>query len=151
MTPCVRIQFLENLYVVGDTNVQAPLIHMGKYSTKLVQRKHSRKKLWRQPLVPHSATAQQSAYTSLVTSTDLQVTSAGLTPAEALKEGNTADLLHASTVAIVGGVDIGRLWHAVPSFPTMSEIYGNLLNAWPVIVAPMVLTFSRSTRFDGLR
>ena len=41
---------------------------------------------------------------------------------------DTIDLLHASTVAIVR-VDIGRLWHAVPSFPTMSEVYGNLLNA----------------------
>ena len=36
---------------------------------------------------------------------------------------DTADLLYASTVAIVGGVDIGRLWHAVPSFSTISEIY----------------------------
>jgi len=42
---------------------------------------------------------------------------------------DTADLLHASTVAIVGGVDIGRLWHAVPSFPTMSEVYVSLLDA----------------------
>jgi pyruvate/2-oxoglutarate dehydrogenase complex dihydrolipoamide dehydrogenase (E3) component len=38
-----------------------------------------------------------------------------------------AELLHASTVAIVGKVPIDRLWHAVPSFPTMSEIYVLLL------------------------
>ena len=40
-----------------------------------------------------------------------------------------ADLLHASTVALVGEVPIDRLWHAVPSFPTMSEIYQQLLLA----------------------
>lgn len=34
-----------------------------------------------------------------------------------------ADLLHASTVAIVGEVPVDRLRHAVPSFPTVSEIY----------------------------
>lgn len=39
------------------------------------------------------------------------------------------DLLHASTVAIVGQVPISRLWHAVASFPTMSEIYTALLRA----------------------
>lgn len=40
-----------------------------------------------------------------------------------------ADLLHASTVAIVGGLTVDRLAHAVPSFPTMSEVYLNLLEA----------------------
>jgi pyruvate/2-oxoglutarate dehydrogenase complex dihydrolipoamide dehydrogenase (E3) component len=34
-----------------------------------------------------------------------------------------ADLLHASTVAIVGEVPVDRLQHAVASFPTVSEIY----------------------------
>jgi pyruvate/2-oxoglutarate dehydrogenase complex dihydrolipoamide dehydrogenase (E3) component len=42
---------------------------------------------------------------------------------------DTADLLHASTVAIVGGMTVERLWHAVPSFPTMSEVYVSLLDA----------------------
>ena len=42
---------------------------------------------------------------------------------------DTANLLYASTVAIVGGVDIRRLWHAVPSFSIMSERYGILLDA----------------------
>ena len=40
-----------------------------------------------------------------------------------------ADLLHASTVAIVGGLTLDRLAHAVPSFPTMSEVYLNLIEA----------------------
>lgn len=38
-----------------------------------------------------------------------------------------AELLHAATVAIVGEVPLARLWHAVPSFPTISEIYLRLL------------------------
>jgi dihydrolipoamide dehydrogenase len=42
---------------------------------------------------------------------------------------DAADLLHASTVAIVGGLTLEQLAHAVPSFPTMSEVYLNLLDA----------------------
>ncbi|MPQ98222.1 pyridine nucleotide-disulfide oxidoreductase [Modestobacter sp. I12A-02628] len=37
------------------------------------------------------------------------------------------ELLHAATVAVVGEVPIARLWHAVPAFPTMSEIWLRLL------------------------
>jgi len=40
-----------------------------------------------------------------------------------------SDLLHASTVAIAGKVPVESLWHAVPSFPTMSEVYLALLKA----------------------
>ncbi|ANJ27601.1 dihydrolipoyl dehydrogenase family protein [Agromyces aureus] len=42
---------------------------------------------------------------------------------------DVAELLHAATVAIVGEVPVERLWHAVPSFPTMSEIWLRLLEA----------------------
>ncbi len=34
-----------------------------------------------------------------------------------------AELLHAATIAIVGEVPIDRLWHAVPAFPTVSEVW----------------------------
>ena len=37
------------------------------------------------------------------------------------------ELIHAATIAIVGAVPISRLWHAVPSFPTISEIWLRLL------------------------
>jgi dihydrolipoamide dehydrogenase len=40
-----------------------------------------------------------------------------------------AELLHASTVAVVGGLTLEQLSHAIPSFPTMSEVYLNLLDA----------------------
>ncbi|RSS80298.1 NAD(P)/FAD-dependent oxidoreductase [Streptomyces sp. WAC06614] len=41
-----------------------------------------------------------------------------------------AELLHAATVAVAGEVPIARLWHAVPSFPTISEIWLRLLEAY---------------------
>ncbi|HEX2152814.1 MAG TPA: NAD(P)/FAD-dependent oxidoreductase [Acidimicrobiia bacterium] len=41
-----------------------------------------------------------------------------------------ADLLHSATVAIVGEVPLSRLWHAVPSFPTFSEVWLRLLEAY---------------------
>ena len=41
-----------------------------------------------------------------------------------------ADFLHAATIAIVGEVPLERLWHAVPAFPTRSEIWLNLMAKW---------------------
>ncbi|WP_421740160.1 dihydrolipoyl dehydrogenase family protein [Cellulomonas sp.] len=38
-----------------------------------------------------------------------------------------AELLHAATIAVVGEVPLDRLWHAVPSYPTVSEIWLRLL------------------------
>jgi dihydrolipoamide dehydrogenase len=40
---------------------------------------------------------------------------------------DVAELLHSATVAIVGEVPLSRLWHAVPSFPTISEVWLRLL------------------------
>ncbi|RKN05389.1 dihydrolipoyl dehydrogenase family protein [Streptomyces radicis] len=37
------------------------------------------------------------------------------------------DLLHAATIAVTAEVPIARLWHAVPCFPTVSEIWLRLL------------------------
>lgn len=34
-----------------------------------------------------------------------------------------AELLHSATIAIVGEVPIDRLWHAVPAYPTVSEVW----------------------------
>jgi dihydrolipoamide dehydrogenase len=41
-----------------------------------------------------------------------------------------AELLHAATVAIVGEVPLRRLWHAVPSFPTISEVWLRFLETY---------------------
>jgi len=40
------------------------------------------------------------------------------------------ELIHAATVAIVGEVPLERLWHAVPSYPTLSEVWLRLLEAY---------------------
>ena len=40
---------------------------------------------------------------------------------------DVADMVHAATVAVVGRVPVERLRHAVPSFPTMSEVWLRLL------------------------
>ena len=37
------------------------------------------------------------------------------------------ELLHSATIAVVGEVPLARLWHAVPSFPTVSEVWLRLL------------------------
>jgi dihydrolipoamide dehydrogenase len=42
---------------------------------------------------------------------------------------SVGELIHAATIAIVGAVPISRLWHAVPSFPTISELWLRLLEA----------------------
>ncbi len=43
---------------------------------------------------------------------------------------DVADLLHSATVAVVGEVPIDRLWHAVPSYPTISEVWLRLLETY---------------------
>jgi dihydrolipoamide dehydrogenase len=40
------------------------------------------------------------------------------------------ELLHSATVAIAGEVPLDRLWHAVPSFPTISEVWLRLLEQY---------------------
>lgn len=40
------------------------------------------------------------------------------------------ELLHSATVAVVGEVPLSRLWHAVPSYPTISEVWLRLLEGY---------------------
>lgn len=42
----------------------------------------------------------------------------------------SGELLHSATVAIVGEVPLDTLWHAIPSFPTLSEVWLRLLEAY---------------------
>ncbi|MDX1689931.1 MAG: NAD(P)/FAD-dependent oxidoreductase [Acidimicrobiia bacterium] len=41
-----------------------------------------------------------------------------------------AELLHAATIAIVGEVPLDTLWHAIPAFPTQSEIWLRFLEEY---------------------
>jgi pyruvate/2-oxoglutarate dehydrogenase complex dihydrolipoamide dehydrogenase (E3) component len=42
---------------------------------------------------------------------------------------DVAELVHAATVAVIGRVRLDLLWHAVPSYPTVSEIWLRLLES----------------------
>ncbi len=40
------------------------------------------------------------------------------------------ELVHSATIAVVGEVPLERLWHAVPSYPTISEVWLRLLEGY---------------------
>ncbi|TDK24854.1 NAD(P)/FAD-dependent oxidoreductase [Arthrobacter crusticola] len=43
---------------------------------------------------------------------------------------DVAELLHSATIAVVGEVPLDRLWHAVPPYPTVSEVWLRLLEKY---------------------
>ena len=43
---------------------------------------------------------------------------------------DVSEMVHAATVAVVGEVPMHRLWHAVPAYPTISEVWLRLLEAY---------------------
>ncbi len=43
---------------------------------------------------------------------------------------DVAELLHSATVAVVGEVPLDTLWHVVPSYPTVSEVWLRLLETY---------------------
>jgi pyruvate/2-oxoglutarate dehydrogenase complex dihydrolipoamide dehydrogenase (E3) component len=43
---------------------------------------------------------------------------------------DVSEMIHAATVAVVGEVPLDRLWHAVPAYPTMNEIWLRLLETY---------------------
>jgi pyruvate/2-oxoglutarate dehydrogenase complex dihydrolipoamide dehydrogenase (E3) component len=43
---------------------------------------------------------------------------------------DVGEMLQAATIAIVGEVPLSRLWHAVPSYPTVSEVWLRLLETY---------------------
>src|SRR5690606_8720657 len=43
---------------------------------------------------------------------------------------DVAELLHAATIAVAGEVPLDRRWHAVPAYPTVSEIWLRLLETY---------------------
>jgi dihydrolipoamide dehydrogenase len=45
---------------------------------------------------------------------------------------DVAEMIHPATIAIVGKVPLTTLWHAVPSYPTMSEIWLRLLEEYGI-------------------
>ena len=43
---------------------------------------------------------------------------------------DVSEMLHSATIAVVGEVPIERLWHAVPAYPTMNEVWLRLLETY---------------------
>jgi dihydrolipoamide dehydrogenase len=43
---------------------------------------------------------------------------------------DVGEWLHAATIAVVAEVPLETLWHAVPSFPTRSEVWLRLLETY---------------------
>lgn len=43
---------------------------------------------------------------------------------------DAGEMLHAATIAVVGEVSLDRLWHAVPAYPTVSEVWLRLLESY---------------------
>ena len=43
---------------------------------------------------------------------------------------DVSELLQAATIAVVGQVPLDRLWHAVPAYPTINEVWLRLLEAY---------------------
>jgi dihydrolipoamide dehydrogenase len=64
-------------------------------------------------------------HAQLVVDEDRQVV-VGLT----LAGPGVSEMIHAATVAVAGEVPLSRLWHAVPSYPTMSELWLRLLEEY---------------------
>ena len=61
----------------------------------------------------------------MVVDTDRR-TIAGMT----LAGPGVGEMIHAATVAVAGQVPLEALWHAVPSYPTMSELWLRLLESY---------------------
>lgn len=138
------------LYAAGDVNGRALLTHQGKYQARIVGDVILGKDI--------TAWADNSAVPRVAFS-DPQVAAIGLTESAAREaginlkvveygygategaalrgegiDGNTkiitGEQLHAATIAVVGKVTIDKLWHAVPAYPTMSEFWLRLLEAY---------------------
>lgn len=43
---------------------------------------------------------------------------------------DVSELIHAATIAVVGEIPLARLWHAVPAYPTVNEIWLRLLETY---------------------
>jgi dihydrolipoamide dehydrogenase len=43
---------------------------------------------------------------------------------------DVSEMIHAATIAIVGEVPLSRLWHAVPAYPTVNEVWLRFLETY---------------------
>ena len=76
------------------------------------------------PAARSSASARRARRGSSSTRTARVIVGATFTGAE------IAEALHAATIAVIGEVPLDDLWHAVPCFPTRSELWLKLLEEY---------------------
>ena len=55
------------------------------------------------------------------------VDDAGCRWASTIVGPGVGEILHSATIAVAGQVPVDRMWHAVPCFPTVSELWLRLL------------------------
>ena len=177
----LRVTAVEDgwLYAAGDVNHRALLTHMGKYQARVcgdvIAARAAGRESHPAPWSPYAASADRACVPQVIF-TDPEISSVGLTEAEAARRGvrvravdydlaNVAgaslfadgyrgaarmvvdedrgvmvgmtlvgaavgEMIHAATVAIAGEVPLDRLWHAVASYPTMSEVWLRLLETY---------------------
>ena len=82
----------------------------------------TRSAMWR---VPHLYADDYRGHARLVVDEDRRVVVGATFVGPAAGE-----LVHSATIAIVGEVPLERLWHAVPSYPTISEVWLRLLETY---------------------
>ena len=110
------------LHALGDAGGKHQLTHMGKYQAKQFAAEFLGQQL-------HELSTEPP--TPQVVFTDPQVASVGLTEEAATDAGYdvvTGEMRHAATIAITAQVPVSTLQHAVPVFPTASEVWVRLLD-----------------------
>src|SRR6266536_2602923 len=128
------------LYAIGDCNGLAPFTHMGKYHGRVAAAAilgQETADVASHGVVPAVSTPTgdvPGAYTQgngIRGTSQLLIDDDRRTVIGATFTGpGVQELLHSATVAICGGVTVDQLWHAVPSFPTISEVWLHLLEAY---------------------
>jgi len=142
------------LYAAGDANHRALLNHEGKYQARIagaaIAARAAGQPLDTAPWGAHAATADHYAVPQ-VFFTEPEAAAVGLLAEQAEQAGHrvrvvdvdhgyllgvtmvgpgVSELLHSATIAVAGRVPVDRLWHAVPCFPTISELWLRLLEAY---------------------
>jgi len=138
------------LHAMGDVDHHARLTHQGKYQARIagaaLAARAAGRPLDTAPWGAYAATADFHAVPQ-VFFCDPEAAAVGLSAERAERAGHrvravdvdlsqvdgalpgVAELLHSATVAVTGQAPVDRLWHAVPCFPSISEVWLRLLEA----------------------
>jgi dihydrolipoamide dehydrogenase len=147
----LRVPGRDWLFAIGDVNGRALLTHAGKYQAQVAAAtvmNHPASADWDGPLTPRVVFADGVAARAV----DAQMSATpgasfvgkgadssarivvdqdrGVIIGATFTGPDVAEMLHAATIAIVGEVPLARLVHAIPAFPTRSEVWLALVRDW---------------------